>query len=113
MRLLVAAAVIAAGVPAGAYAQAAPDSYAEHLLGALKQGKIAEGLAGIEATSVLMKGKLGPSSDMAKQLQTMLDTYGPITGWERVSSEAMGTMLRRDTYIVQHRHRRAPLPALL
>ena len=29
--------------------------------------------------------------------------YGPVVGWERVGSDTLGTMVRRDTYIVQHR----------
>ncbi len=109
MKLLIAAALLAAG-PMATHAQAqttasapAPDVYAERLLDALKHGKVNDGLAGIVATSPLLKDKIGPSSSMATQLQSMLDIYGPITGWERVSSQNLGTMLRRDTYLVQHR----------
>lgn len=112
MRALIVAALLAGGVPAVAQAQTAPaasaafaqsDPVVERFLRTLQSGKIREGLLALASNSPLLSKNLGDASTLSSQIQTALTAYGPITGWERVDSKAIGTMLRRDTYIVQHR----------
>ncbi len=41
-------------------------------------------------------------NNLVSQVETALSTYGPMTGWVLVSSEAIGTSLQRRIYVSQH-----------
>jgi hypothetical protein len=109
MRGLILAALLAAGIPAVAQAQTAPvlatqpEPAAERFLQMLKTGTVHDALTAIASGSSLLAGKMGDGNALAAQIQVALSSYGPVTGWERIESKTVGTMLRRDTYIVQHR----------
>lgn len=109
MRGLILAALLVAVVPAVAQAQTAPvlttqpDPAAERFLQTLKSGKVHEALTALASGSPLLANKMGDAATLTAQIQVALSSYGPVTGWERIESKTIGTMLRRDTYIVQHR----------
>lgn len=99
--------LLAAGIPAGAQAQTATtaqtDRIAEHFFQSLRYGKVREALAELARTSPLMAKKQGDMQTLAGQIELAITNYGPVQRWERIGSEALGTMMRRDTYLVQHR----------
>ncbi len=109
MRGLIVAALLAAGIPAVAQAQTAPvlatqpEPAAERFLQTLKTGTVHDALTALANGSSLLASKMGDGNALAAQIQVALSSYGPIIGWERVESKTIGTMLRRDTYVVQHR----------
>jgi hypothetical protein len=103
----VAAALLA---PVQAQAQTAPAGIAdpatigEGFLAELKRGDVESALNGIEKSSPLMfKFQPDMRGKFVTQISASMSTYGPVARWERIKSEMLGTLMRRDTYLVQHR----------
>jgi hypothetical protein len=108
MRALTVAALFAAALPAvHAQAQTAPgdpDILSNRIFEALKRGTTADVLNAIaEASPLLFKNKEGAKVQIAAQIDTTIASYGPVVRWERIGTEMLGTLVRRDTYVVQHR----------
>ena len=111
MRVLIVAALLAAGLPGTqACAQAAPDAasqpgpFAERFFQTLKTGKVREALATLGTTSPMMAKKIADDPSLSPQIEIALAAYGPVADWEKVNSEMLGTMVRRDTYILRHQN---------
>ncbi|MES2442635.1 MAG: hypothetical protein V4574_07370 [Pseudomonadota bacterium] len=107
MMLALGATLLAAGMPVRAQAQTVsatlPDRIGERFLQSLRYGKALDALTELARTSPLMAKKQGDLQALAAQIDGAITNYGPIKAWERIGSEALGTMVRRDTYLVQHR----------
>jgi hypothetical protein len=108
MRGLILAALLAGGVPMAAQAQAAPaatqpDAAIEHFMQTVQSGKVREALLGLASNSPLLVKNLGDAATLTAQVQQAITMYGPVIGWERIETKPLGTMIRRETYIVQHR----------
>jgi hypothetical protein len=55
------------------------------------------------ATSRLWSQKTGARDQMLGQVDTALKIYGPVSGYERIDTRPLGTMVVREYYLVQHR----------
>ncbi|MCW3847126.1 hypothetical protein OF829_07730 [Sphingomonas sp. LB-2] len=112
MRALIVAALLAAGLPAiTAHAQTAPAALADpepianHIFEPLKQGNVEDAVKAIVDASPSTSPDLAARLDgIRRQIQAMITESGPVVRWERVKTESLGTMVRRDTYIVLHKN---------
>jgi len=110
MRGLIVAALIAVALPSvQAHAQTAPvattdpESIAISILEPLKRGNIADAIKAVENGSPpAIKGRSERLAGVRGQMEAMITSNGPVIRWERVKTEPLGTMVRRDTYIVQY-----------
>lgn len=111
MRKLIVAAMIAAAIPlAPAAAQtvpatvADPSPIADRFFEVLKRGGgAAEALDSLTPSASWLKRGEDKFELVRAQMEKTLAGYGPVMRWERVASEPLGTLARRDTYLVQHR----------
>lgn len=97
--------LVAIALPVAAQAQTVtqPDTLAERFLQTLKTGTVDDALKGFASASKLFAKKLEGDVTIAAQINLALAAYGPVSSWERVDSKLIGSMIRRDTYLVQHR----------
>lgn len=107
---IIVAAMAASGAPMAAQAQAVPpaaasvaDPLVDPFFEALKRGQVAQALAGLTKASPLLGKRIADAEALPKQIQGAIDAYGPVLAWERIDTTPLGTLLRRDTWLVQHR----------
>jgi hypothetical protein len=101
----------ASGAPMAAQAQAVPaaaaasaaDPLVDPFFDALKHGQVAQALAGLTKAAPLLGKRIADAGELPKQIQAALDGYGPVLAWERIETTPLGSLLRRDTWLVQHR----------
>ena len=101
-RSIIAAAFLAAVSPSLALAQdsAAPDSIASAFFGALKSGQVATAYQNLWR-GTLMDKKQADVEFIANQTSTALRTYGPIAGWEEMSSDDLSQSLKSKLYLLR------------
>ncbi|QIG78392.1 hypothetical protein [Stakelama tenebrarum] len=49
-------------------------------------------------------GAGAPAERFRPNMEAAVRAYGKVQKWEKIKSEPLGTLLRRDTYLVQHAH---------
>lgn len=54
-------------------------------------------------SSPLWQAKSGARETMLGQIDAAVQAYGPVVAFEKVGSDTVGTMVRRERYFVQHR----------
>jgi phospholipid N-methyltransferase len=109
--LLAAAAVLAVVSPASAsamQAQALPaeratDERAQRFLTLLQAGKASQAIDEVMSSSPLYAHKAGTKEAILGQIDAALGAYGPVTSFEKISADTLGTMVVRQYYLVQHR----------
>jgi hypothetical protein len=69
----------------------------------LKSGKGREAVGSVMDSSRLYALKAGLREMLVKQIEAALAAYGPVTSYELVGTERIGTMVERQFYLVQHR----------
>jgi hypothetical protein len=80
-----------------------PDALANDFFDSLKLGKTDVALKILATGSAMLGKKIEENPQLETQIDRATEVYGPVVRWERVHSETLGTMVRRDTYLVQHR----------
>lgn len=108
---IIVAAMAASGAPMTAQAQAVPaaapvsaaDPLVDPFFDALKRGQVAQALAGLTKAAPILGKRIADAGELPKQIRAALDGYGPVLAWERIDTAPLGTLLRRDTWLVQHR----------
>lgn len=89
-----------------AQAQAVPsasEEEARRFFALLQAGKSAEAVDTIMGSSPLYKQKIGLKEALLGQIDAALGAYGPLISFEKVREERLGTMVRRQLYLAQHR----------
>lgn len=86
-------------VPLPAEAQKLADQF----LSQLKAGKAEQAVDGVMASSALWSNRTGVKEQMMAQIDAANKIYGPVSAYEKVSTEWVGTMLVRQYYLVQHK----------
>jgi hypothetical protein len=86
-----------------ASAPEAVDSQVRAFFDLLKAGKSTEAVEGLMKTSPIWSAKPGTREAILGQIDAATRAYGPITGYEKISTDATGTMAIRERYFVQHR----------
>ena len=71
-------------------------------LDSLRAGKGAEGVTALLA-SPLWSQKAGAREAMIGQIDAAVRAYGPVTGYEKVATDRLGSLVVREYYLVQHR----------
>lgn len=79
------------------------DKQVQAFLSSLKAGKGNEAVAALMASSPLWAKHPGFSEQMVGQVDAAVKAYGPVTGYEKLSSTPLGTMAIREYFFVQHR----------
>ena len=110
-RALAAALILAAGSLHSSVAAAqeivritpVPPGDPERFLQLLRAGKPEEALDSILESSPLYARKIGARETVLGQMKVAIEGYGPVTGYEHLGTQALGTMVRRERYLVQHR----------
>lgn len=111
MRGLIVAALMVSALPmAQAHAQTAPaaqadaEPAAERFFASLKRHDVKGALDGLATQSpLLFKDKDAARAEFTDQIENIYKLYGDVIRWERVKTEMVGTLVRRDTYLVLHR----------
>lgn len=111
VRSLVLLALITASVPSIALADDTPklsapanpqtDAIGTKFFTTLKTGGGAAATAYVASLSPLFASRQSELQVMATQIDGAAKVYGPIESWERVESEALGSNVRREYFIVQ------------
>jgi hypothetical protein len=78
-----------------------PDAQIRTFLAALLAGKIAEGVDGLLGASAAQKQE--ERANLISQIGAAVNTYGPAMAYEKVRTDALGSMAVRQYYFVQHR----------
>lgn len=79
------------------------DREVDTFLNLLRSGKGNEAVTGLLGSSPLWTQKTGARESMLGQIDAATRAYGPVTGYEKLSTEKLGTMVVREYYLVQHR----------
>lgn len=103
---------IPVALPAMAIAQTASmakvppeaEGQADQFLMLLKNGKAEEAVTTVIASSSLWSNRTGVKEQMLAQVDAANKIYGPVSAYEKVSTEWVGTMLIRQYYLVQHKN---------
>lgn len=93
--------------PAEAQASAAGAVNRDEVLGVLnllKAGKGQEAVDAVMGSSPLYAHKAGLREALVGQIEGAFQSYGPVSAYELVATENIGSMVQRQLYIVQHRH---------
>jgi len=77
------------------------DAQIRTFLAALLAGKIAEGVDGLLGASAAQKQE--ERGNLISQINAAVTTYGLIIAFEKVRTDALGSMAVREYYFVQHR----------
>ncbi|MDF7777263.1 hypothetical protein P1X14_18530 [Sphingomonas sp. AOB5] len=108
--MILIAALAVCAVPAAAHAQPVSvpssglsDAIVEPFFQALKQGDVALGLKRLTQDAPRLAARVAESDELPKQIEGAIRSYGAIQSWEQIETVPLGTMLRRDTWLVQHR----------
>jgi hypothetical protein len=105
----VAAALLAYASPVYASAERTPkagsavDGQVQTFLKALVAGNGTAGVQTIMSASSLWSKHPGFSEQMSGQIDAAVKAYGPVISFEPLSSDDLGTMAKREYYLVQHR----------
>lgn len=88
---------------ASAQPAATPDTQIRAFLSELLAGRTEQAVDGLLGASTTPAQKPGERENLLAQLGAALQTYGPITTYEKANTQAVGSMAVREYYLVQHR----------
>ncbi|QUT06042.1 hypothetical protein KFK14_00610 [Sphingobium phenoxybenzoativorans] len=80
------------------------EAKSDQVLNLLKAGKGAEAVTTLMTSSPLMAGRTTEQTQITTQVQGALDLYGPVSGFELVESQRLGSFFVKEYYVVQHRN---------
>lgn len=92
---------VASAVPAAQ--PSTPDGQLRIFLTDLLAGKKEEAVDGLLGASTRAGQKPGERENLLAQVEATLQTYGPITTFEKAATQTLGSMIIRQYYLVQHR----------
>lgn len=106
---IIVAAMAACSAPVASSAQAAPaaapaaDPIVDPFFDLLRRGQVPQALTTLTKGSPLLGKRIADAGELPKQIQGAIDVYGTVLTWERIDTKPLGTLLRRDTWLIQHR----------
>jgi hypothetical protein len=78
------------------------DAMADEMFARLQAGSIDKAVEGFLGTTGLMAGKKAQLTQVAAQISTTIDIYGPISNCILVQSDGKGGIVEEQEYICQH-----------
>ena len=78
------------------------DERARRFLTLLQTGKASQAIDEVMSSSPLYAQKAGAKEAILGQIDGALGAYGPVTSFEKISTDTLGTMVVRQYYLVQH-----------
>jgi hypothetical protein len=82
---------------------AAAEAQVRTFLFNLQAGKTAEAVDGFLGSTTTPGQKPGDRENLLAQINAALQAYGPVISYEKARADAIGTMVIRQYYLVQHR----------
>lgn len=86
-------------VAAPVHAQTTPATLAEEVLVAYQQGNV-DRFGELVTASPLIDKTATLSAQIKTNIQTLLDVYGPVEGWEMVSTRSASDRYRESSYVI-------------
>ena len=94
-------AAVGISTPAAAAADAAAAKLADGVMQGLQSGNTRAVMEG--ALPVIRQNKPAEFDNLVQQSDSAIKIYGPITKWELLDSEPLGSLLEKRTYVSQHK----------
>lgn len=81
------------------YAQATPEALAKQVISAYQQGN-AEVFTDLVTASPLLDKTTTLEAQIKTNIQTLLDVYGPVEGWELVQTKSASNRFIANSYVI-------------
>jgi hypothetical protein len=80
-----------------------PDAQVDAFLKALVAGNGSAGVQALMSASPLWSKHPGSSEQLSGQIDAAMKAYGPVLSFEELSTAELGSMAKREYFLVQHR----------
>lgn len=81
-----------------------PDAVAERFFAAWQSSGTDAALVTVKPDFAAVDGASDMTVRIRPNMEAAIHSYGKIVRWEKIASEPLGTLVRRDSYLVQHEH---------